>query len=124
MRIALVALALLLPTIAVAEVPLPVFPECGFGGECPSDYGPFDEWEFGSGHPDEVPVGRLHESEQGFGSGMSVDKAWSITTGRTDVIIAVMDSGIEWGQGELLNKHYLNKHRLKSHHNHHHHYHM
>ena len=108
MRIALVALALLLPTIAVAEVPLPVFPECGFGGECPSDYGPFDEWEFGSGHPDEVPVGRLHESEQGFGSGMSVDKAWSITTGRTDVIIAVMDSGIEWGQGELLNKHYLN----------------
>src|SRR4029453_18025918 len=28
--------------------------------------------------------------------GMSVDLAWQVTTGRPDVLIAVLDSGIEW----------------------------
>ena len=108
MRHILFALAILLPSASLAEVPLPLFPDCGTGGACPSDYDPFGEWELGSGHPEQVPATSLVEIERPFGSGMWVDRAWSITTGRTDVIVAVMDSGIEWGQGELLNKHYLN----------------
>jgi hypothetical protein len=91
---------------AVAELPLPLFPECGLGGACPNEYDPLDDWELGSGQPaDEL---NIPDAERAFGSGGWVDRAWNLTTGRTDVVIAVMDSGIQWGQGELLNKHFLN----------------
>jgi hypothetical protein len=100
---------LLAPTLASTEVPMTAsYPECGQGGECPSDYDPWGEWDLGSGHPAEVPEERIPEDERPFGSGNWVDRAWNVTTGRTDVVIAVMDSGIEWDQGELLNKHLLN----------------
>ncbi len=91
---------------ALAELPMPTFPECGLGGPCPNDYDPLGEWELGSGHP--ISELAVPEDERPFGSGAWVDRAWNVTTGRTDVLIAVMDSGIEWGQGELLNKHFLN----------------
>jgi hypothetical protein len=45
-------------------------------------------------------------------TGASVDKAWGITTGRPDVIIAVLDSGIFWGEGDLVNKFHLNEGEL------------
>jgi hypothetical protein len=41
-------------------------------------------------------------------SGMSLDKAWTITTGRPDVKIAVLDSGIKWDEPDLANKVALN----------------
>ncbi|MBM3237666.1 hypothetical protein FJZ31_15355 [Candidatus Poribacteria bacterium] len=46
--------------------------------------------------------------------GVSVDKAWQISTGRPDVIIAVLDSGIKWqdNQPDLFNKLYLNRGEL------------
>jgi len=46
--------------------------------------------------------------------GASVDKAWQISTGRPDILIAVLDSGIEWqsNQPDLLNKLYLNSSEL------------
>ena len=47
--------------------------------------------------------------------GMSVDKAWEITTGRPDVIIAIIDSGIKWDdKGTLVikNKFSLNRGEL------------
>jgi len=34
--------------------------------------------------------------------GASVDKAWGITTGRPDVVIAVLDSGIRWEDPEVM----------------------
>ena len=109
-RSALLALPLALAALFLtAEVPMQAsYPGCGLGGACPSDFDPFGEWDLASGHSDEVPAGRVPEAEQPFGSGTWVDRAWNVTTGRTDVIIAVMDSGIEWDQGELLNKHHLN----------------
>jgi len=98
---------LLLPATALAVLPMPLYPDCGTGGACPSDYDPAGEWDLGSGHPADVPEARLDAAERALGSGAWVDRAWSISTGRTDVLIAIMDSGIEWSQGELLRKHYL-----------------
>lgn len=47
-------------------------------------------------------------------TGASVDLAWQVTTGRPDVLIAVLDSGIRWGeqQPDILNKYYLNRAEL------------
>lgn len=41
--------------------------------------------------------------------GASVDLAWQTTTGRPDVVLAILDSGIEWqfAQNDLVNKMYL-----------------
>ncbi|HYD50743.1 MAG TPA: S8 family serine peptidase, partial [Terriglobales bacterium] len=46
--------------------------------------------------------------------GASVDLAWQVTTGRPDVVIAVLDSGIRWGErfDDLVNKFYLNRREL------------
>ncbi len=46
--------------------------------------------------------------------GASVDRAWQVTTGRPDVLIAVLDSGIRWGERlpDLVNKFYLNRGEL------------
>ncbi len=40
--------------------------------------------------------------------GAGTNRAWEITTGRPDTVIAVMDSGIEWNTPELVNKVHLN----------------
>src|SRR5262245_54948657 len=46
--------------------------------------------------------------------GASVDKAWEISTGRPDVVVAILDSGIEWqrNQPDLFSKLYLNRGEL------------
>lgn len=41
-------------------------------------------------------------------SGMSLDKAWALTTGRDDVHIAILDSGYEWDNPDTANKVLLN----------------
>jgi len=41
-------------------------------------------------------------------SGMSIDRAWRYTTGDPRVLIAVTDSGIEWDEPDLVDKHFLN----------------
>ncbi|MFN3477281.1 MAG: S8 family serine peptidase, partial [Candidatus Methylomirabilales bacterium] len=45
-------------------------------------------------------------------SGISADLAWRTTTGRKDVMIAVLDSGIDWGERDLVNQFSLNKGEL------------
>lgn len=44
--------------------------------------------------------------------GAGTNRAWELTTGRPDTIIAVMDSGIEWNTPELVNKVHLNSGEL------------
>ncbi len=46
--------------------------------------------------------------------GGSVDLAWQVTTGRPDVLIAVLDSGIRWQDQlpDIVNKFYLNRGEL------------
>ncbi len=92
---------------AAAELPMPLFPDCGTGGACPSEFDPNGDWHLSSTMPlglnADVPA-----EQAALGSGMWVDRAWSISAGRTDVIIAGFDSGVDWDNGDLLNKWYLN----------------
>ena len=106
--VALAVSALLVPLSASAEFPLPLYPECGIGGECPPDYSPNGEWNLSSGLPDDVNEANIPEDERALGSGLWADRAWSITTGRPDVLIAVTDSGIKWEDQQLVNKHFIN----------------
>lgn len=51
----------------------------------------------------------LEEADVKLGAaGMSIDKAWTYTIGRPDVRIAVIDSGINWDNKDLVNKAALN----------------
>jgi len=45
-------------------------------------------------------------------SGISADLAWRISTGRRDVTVAILDSGIRWDERELVNQLYLNRGEL------------
>ncbi|HLI53802.1 MAG TPA: S8 family serine peptidase [Acidimicrobiales bacterium] len=44
--------------------------------------------------------------------GNSVDKAWQVTTGRPDTVIAITDSGIEWCDPSVVDKIALNRYAL------------
>jgi len=47
--------------------------------------------------------------------GMGANKAWKISTGRPDVSIAILDSGVRWGRAtdcNLLRKYFLNRGEL------------
>ena len=46
--------------------------------------------------------------------GPGVNRAWQVTTGRPDVVIAVLDSGIQWDEDEpgLVAKYYINRGEL------------
>ncbi len=66
-------------------------------------------WEFSSTIPEGVDRTRMHPSELALGSaGISLDAAWQHTTGRDDVVIAVLDSGILWDDRDLVRKIRLN----------------
>jgi len=104
-----IALGLALaPPTAQAELPLPLFPECGIGGECPNDFDPTGDWNLSSTLPADINVSNIPEDQRALGSGLWADRAWSVTTGRKEVVIAVTDSGIKWDDHNLLNKHFIN----------------
>src|SRR5262249_56477822 len=111
-------LLLLVPVLARAEFP---YPTCG-GPLPPSRPNPADyesylflpttmpptipsdlsstNFRFSSLVDPSVP----NTAQELFGvRGPSVDKAWQVTTGRPDVVIAVLDSGIEWQNSGAMN---------------------
>jgi hypothetical protein len=77
---------------------------------CPPDDPGFSRrWEFRSDIPPEIDRSKMHPSELELGAiGFSVDRAWQRTTGRDDVLIAVLDSGIRWRHRDLVEKLHLN----------------
>ena len=89
---------------ASAVLPLPAYPECGEVDRpdlCPPD---LDEewWLIGY-----IPRGSresVRPAELEMGSGNNVDRAWRVTTGRTDVVLAVLDSGFNWAERSYVNK--------------------
>jgi hypothetical protein len=75
----------------------------------PNDPGYPKRWEFRSDIPAEIDRNKMHPKELELGSiGFSLDRAWQLTTGRDDVVIAVLDSGIRWHYEDLVEKLYLN----------------
>jgi hypothetical protein len=106
------ALALLLPAGGRAELPLPTFPECGEPDRpdlCPNDLG--ESWELISYvRADQRAETRPAELEAG--SGMWVDRAFRLTTGDTRVILAMGDSGLDWSNGNIRRKFFLNRGEL------------
>ncbi len=102
-------LSLLLMLSASAELPLPVYPDCGVdqtGDACPSDFS--TGWEYISWAPSWSES--LRDAEKDMPSGMSLDVAFRYSTGRWDVPIAITDSGIYWG--DLSTKILLNRAEL------------
>jgi hypothetical protein len=75
--------------------------ETGAGGDSFYD----DQWTLFSFTPRGVRLTRQ-------ASGISADLAWQTTTGRRDVIIAILDSGIDWGERDLVNQYFLNQREL------------
>ena len=97
---------------ASAVLPLPTYPECGEIDRedlCPSDLD--EEWWQISYVPDGSRT-TVRPEELTLGSGNAADRAWRVTTGRTDVILAVLDSGFDWGDRGYANKILLNHDEL------------
>ena len=98
-------------SISMAELPLPIFPECGEADAqelCPNDA---DDWSFLS-YIEEDQQGNIREAELEYGSGNRLDRALRYHTGRFDVSVGVMDSGIDWSHSDLVNKFYLHAEEL------------
>jgi hypothetical protein len=64
-----------------------------------------EQWDLRSTTPRGVRLAR-------GASGLSADLAWRLTTGRRDVVVAVLDSGIRWSDRDLLHQFYLNRGEL------------
>jgi len=96
------------PSLAHAELPLPTYPDCGEAHQpelCPADLD--EEWAFISYIP-ALSSDTIQGSEVDLGSGMWVDRAWRTSTGRTDVVLAIGDSGVDWSERSLVRKYALN----------------
>ena len=111
MRSPLLAVAaLLIATPAAAEWPAGPWPQCGpeQPEACPSDLG--EKWNLISW----VKEGMVLDDPQEYamGSGLAVDRAWRHTGGSPEVVIAVLDSGIEWDDRAVRRKVHLNKAEL------------
>src|SRR5262245_65372128 len=81
----------------------------------PSDFTGGDAWKLGSDQSGDPAIDT--DPVELFGvTGMSVDLAWQVTTGRPDVLIAVLDSGIKWddtgAMADLRRKVHLNRGEL------------
>ncbi len=100
------ALAALGPEPAVADVP---WPTCARSAGC-SDPADFASYLFVAPGtlPDDFDPGSGEAWKYAPDSGMDVVGIWEATTGRPDVVIAVLDSGIFWDERDLARKVALN----------------
>src|SRR5215467_9217050 len=81
----------------------------------PVDFTGSTEWKLTSDQTGEPAIDSSPAELFGV-KGMSVDLAWQVTTGRPDVLIAVLDSGIRWddtgAMRDLRRKVHLNRGEL------------
>jgi hypothetical protein len=88
----------------------PHWPDCAEDRRdaCPND---LDDWEHFSWVPDGSKDSvRVEELE--MGSGIGLDRALQRTSGLPGIIVAVLDTGIEWGEGQLWSQIALNEAEL------------
>ncbi|HEX8742580.1 MAG TPA: S8 family serine peptidase [Thermoleophilaceae bacterium] len=88
-------------------------------GQVPPDLNEENTWKFAATpEPNNLPVNLQPQEQFGVRGGSvadadaSKDTAWTVTTGRPDVSIAVLDSGIRWRELDLHNKIRLNRGEL------------
>lgn len=96
-----------LGTTVWAALPLPVHPECGALDRpdlCPSDLG--GDWELLSTIPAHSRES-IRPAELELGAGLAADRAWNVTTGDWDVVLAIGDSGVDWSAWDTRRKHRL-----------------
>ncbi len=108
-------LALLVSMLAPqlgAEVPMDVFPDCD-AAESPEDCPPDldGDWWMISSVP-ESARDSVRPEELEIGSGCHADRAWRYSAGQWEVVVAVLDSGIEWDEDQLVNKVRINQGEL------------
>lgn len=58
--------------------------------------------------------GCVRPGQAGLAAGQSADQAWLLSTGDPRVVIGELDSGINWNEGSLITKFYLNARELGS----------
>ncbi len=81
-------------------------PDEGYG-RYPADFAGCTAWKHASCRTGN-PALDMDSAELYGVSGMGVDQAWRLSTGRPDVVLAVIDSGINWDARDLIEKAYLN----------------
>jgi MYXO-CTERM domain-containing protein len=77
----------------------------------PNDPGYSGDWNYWSYIP-AADADHVSAYQNMIGAGIHADEAWEHTTGNRRVVIAVIDSGIRWGEPDLVNKFYLNRGEL------------
>ncbi|MCB9602836.1 MAG: VCBS repeat-containing protein [Sandaracinus sp.] len=66
------------------------------------------QWNFWSWVPPQTTsVEGWRSDEEPMGSGTWTDLAWTRTTGDRRVVIAILDSGINWDERDLVNQYYI-----------------
>ncbi len=89
----------------------PGYIECKDYPQCTQVTG--GEWTMWSFIPDNIQKNKgFRQPEIAMGTGLHADRAWQRTIGDRRTIIAVLDSGIKWDEGDLQMKYYLNKGEL------------
>src|SRR5262249_36884744 len=79
----------------------------------PNDPGYKGTWQYFSWLPKSTGALPYTAADQKLGaSGMSIDKAWTLSIGRPEVVIAEIDCGIQWDEAEIINKAWLNAKEL------------
>lgn len=73
-----------------------------------------EAWEKTPCAPGESGDHCTREGQAGLAAGQAADMAWLLSTGDPRVTVAVLDSGIRWGERTLLTKHYLNAEELRA----------
>lgn len=114
MRNKIIMLCGLFTAIGTATAFNPLFP--GRPGDDPWQTRPNDPkygefWQLFS-HLPEDHRGVISDDERRLGSGMAVDKAWQLHTGTSAMLVAVLDSGINWDSNDLIERHFLNTKEL------------
>ncbi len=98
-----------LAAAAFAEFPLPLQPACGEPDRpelCPTEMA--GAWALSSYYPAAWNLPSTAEEQAMGGTGMALDRAFRVSTGRADVTIAVLDSGVHWEHEDLVRKFRLN----------------
>jgi len=107
LALALLSLLLTASALQAANPNWPNEPTADPREEPPDDPSWSNLWNMFSYIPDSaVPTVRPEEID--IGSGIHADRAWQVTTGNSQVVIAITDSGIYWNRRDTVEKIHIN----------------